>query len=355
MRVRRRLEPGGDSPNSTCPGAATIGPGAIWRCGILAAIVMGRRNVAAHGTGLCGGLMLALTVGCAAPPPTGELKDFALHGKPAEARTVFESARGGAEASDAAWLEAMSWVGRAGAIGGDWEQALDYSERVLEGCEALLEEQPVGEDPNGSLAIALGASIETLAKVYDAAGDRVRAVSFLREQLKSYTGTSIETRLNKNLLLLDLVGKPMPAIESGDMLGEQPFGHEDLDGNVALFFFWAHWCEDCRGQKPVIAALEEEFGERGLRIVAPTRLYGYIERGTDAEASVERAYIERSHVARDGLLRSVPVPVSGKNFVDFGVSTTPTLVLVDRSGTVRLYHPGGMPGAELARRIEELL
>ena len=319
---------------------------------------MGERNVAARGTILGIGLVIALSVGCATPsppPPTVELKDLALDGRAAEAQTLFESVRGGAEASDAAWLEAMSWVGRAGAIGGDWEQALDYSERVLEGCEALLPEQPIGEDPNGPLAIALGASIETLGKVYDAAGDRVRAVSFLREQLESYAGSSIETRLNKNLLLLDLAGKPMPAIESADLLGDQPYGPEELDGNVALFFFWAHWCEDCRGQKPVIADLVREFGERGLRVVAPTRLYGYIERGTDAEASAERAYIEGSHVAGGGLLSNVPVPIGGANFVNFGVSTTPTLVLVDRSGTVRLYHPGEMSRAELAQRIEELL
>jgi thioredoxin-related protein len=49
------------------------------------------------------------------------------------------------------------------------------------------------------------------------------------------------------------------------------------------------------------------------------------------------------------------VPISEKNWVRFGVSSTPTLVLVDRSGTVKLYHPGQMGEAELAREIEALL
>jgi hypothetical protein len=37
------------------------------------------------------------------------------------------------------------------------------------------------------------------------------------------------------------------------------------------------------------------------------------------------------------------------------VSTTPTLVLIDRSGIVRLYRPGRMTYEELAPRIAELL
>ena len=36
------------------------------------------------------------------------------------------------------------------------------------------------------------------------------------------------------------------------------------------------------------------------------------------------------------------VPVSGELFTRYGVSTTPTLVFINRDGTVRLYHPGQM-------------
>ena len=34
------------------------------------------------------------------------------------------------------------------------------------------------------------------------------------------------------------------------------------------------------------------------------------------------------------------VPVSEENLKNYGASTTPTVVLVDRAGIVRLYHPG---------------
>ena len=51
----------------------------------------------------------------------------------------------------------------------------------------------------------------------------------------------------------------------------------------------------------------------------------------------------------------MPVPVSTQNFLLFGVSSTPTLVLVDRKGIVRLYHPGYLDYRELVEHIEPLL
>jgi hypothetical protein len=49
------------------------------------------------------------------------------------------------------------------------------------------------------------------------------------------------------------------------------------------------------------------------------------------------------------------VPVSETNHTLYGVSTVPTLVLVDRQGVVRLYHPGNMTEEELRAAIEPLL
>ena len=291
----------------------------------------------------------------AAEPPTKEIKDLAFAKRPAQARDLFEQSRPKDQALGAEWLEAMSWVGRAGAIAGDWNQAADYSERTLKGCELLLESRALDADPNGPLSIATGAAIETLGKFYDAMGDRGQAVAFLRERLQQYANTSIETRLNKNLLLLDLAGKPMPRLDTSEWLGQRRFEAADLSGKVTLFFFWAHWCEDCEDQKPVLLQLQRRFRGEGFRVVAPTQLYGYVKRGDGASPDVERIHIEEGKVADHPLLSSVPVPISAENFVAFGVSTTPTLVLVDRQGVVRLYNPGFMEEEALAERIAKLL
>ena len=91
----------------------------------------------------------------------------------------------------------------------------------------------------------------------------------------------------------------------------------------------------------------KEYGAKGLTVVAPTQLYG--------EPANERQHIGRILSESYPDLRSVPVPLSSETFKTYGVSTTPTLVLIDRSGIVRLYRPGRMTYEELAPHIAELL
>ena len=95
-------------------------------------------------------------------------------------------------------------------------------------------------------------------------------------------------------------------------------------------------------QKPILDGSMSATPSAGLRIVGPTRLYGYVVNGDDATPAEELAYIEGPYSRRYPLPAWMPVPISEENFVRFGVSSTPTLVLADRSGIVRLYHPGHM-------------
>jgi len=54
-------------------------------------------------------------------------------------------------------------------------------------------------------------------------------------------------------------------------------------------------------------------------------------------------------------LGAMSVPLSEANFIRYGASTTPTIVLVDRQGLVRFYHPGAMPYAQLAAKVAQVV
>lgn len=288
-------------------------------------------------------------------PLIDRLRKLAFEKQPLAAKELFESQRKPQADLTPQWLAAMSWVARAGAIGGDWEIAESYANETIAGCETLLKSRELDADGGAPLPTALGAAIETLGKVHDASGDRGRALSYLKEQSRKYAGASIETRINKNLNLIDLAGKPMPALATEQYLRPQAPLPEQFEGKATLFFFWAHWCEDCKSQEPILERLYERYAERGLRIVGPTRFYGYDGNGDDATPARELAYIKGPYSQLHPIPEWMPVPISEKNFVRFGVSSTPTLVLVDRSRVVRLYHPGHMGEAELVREIEALL
>ena len=51
----------------------------------------------------------------------------------------------------------------------------------------------------------------------------------------------------------------------------------------------------------------------------------------------------------------MPVPVSKYNFDVYGASTTPTLVLLDRTGKVAMYHPGALAYEQLKAEIEKVV
>ena len=122
-----------------------------------------------------------------------------------------------------------------------------------------------------------------------------------------------------------------------------------------LLFFWAHWCADCKAEAPIITQLRSEFAGKGLQVIGPTRFYGYTAQIEHASASDELRYIDAvRHRFYSGLL-DMPVPISTSNFLVYGASTTPTLVLLDRVGKVAWYHPGAVPYGELRAEIEKVV
>jgi len=104
-----------------------------------------------------------------------------------------------------------------------------------------------------------------------------------------------------------------------------------------------------------LVAIERIYGPKGLVLIAPTRYYGYAAEGQDAAPAVERTYIEAVRQQFYAPLGNVAAPLSDANFLKYGASTTPTLVLIDGAGVVRLYHPGNLSGPDLAARIQAVL
>jgi len=254
---------------------------------------------------------------------------------------------------DPPYLEALSWTARA---------ALDANQLQEADATAKQTEPPAREPPpkriphpEPHLPIALGAAFEVEAQVLAAHGQNAQAAALLRRALASYGNTSISARLHKNLNLLSLTKQLAPPLNTSEYLGSRPVPLSQLKGSPVLLFFWAHWCGDCKYEGPIISRLGAEFAPKGLTILAPTQLYGYAAQGEDAKPKEEIAYIGQVWQHYYPGLQSVPVPISKANFTNYGASTTPTLVLVDRKGRVALYHPGLMQYDDLRSAIEKTL
>lgn len=250
------------------------------------------------------------------------------------------------------YTEAISWLGRSALSARQLPTAVKYARQVQSLVVQQLKNRSLDADPH--LPLALGAALEVQARVLVEQGHRAQAVALLENALHTYRATSIHSRLQKNLNLLNLVGRPAPALQAGQYLGGKPKALVQMKGSPVLLFFWAHWCGDCKYEGPIITRLRSEYASKGLQVVAPTQFYGYTAQLENAPPIAELAWIDKVRQRFYSGLLDVPAPISKANFDTYGASTTPTLVLLDRKGVVSLYHPGVMSYEELRAALDQV-
>src|SRR5271168_2592465 len=251
------------------------------------------------------------------------------------------------------YVEAYSCMARTALSDGDYDKATDYAKQTEALAVEQLKQRPLDAEPH--LPIGLGAAIEVEAQTLAARKQSTQAIAVLQAALHTYGNTSIQARLQKNLNLLSFDGKPAPALRAEQFLGSKPPTLAQFKGSPVLLFFWAHWCSDCKAEAPIITQLRTEFASQGLTVVGPTRLYGYTAQEEHAAPADELAYTDAVRHRFYGGLLDMPVPISKYNFDVYGASTTTTLVLLDRTGKVAMYHPGALPYDQLRAEIEKVM
>jgi thiol-disulfide isomerase/thioredoxin len=302
-------------------------------------------------------IALALGAGCLRLPPLPEdplpavrdliaKKDFDA----AEALlTSYQTERG----TTPALVDGLSVLAQGLNAAGERPRAEGIARTTYELATKLLMARPVDEEPRAPLA--LGRAIEIWAQAAARRGDTHGAMALLTGELETYRGTSVEKRIQRNIHLLQLKGQVAPPLDLSEHLGVASPPLDRLKGRVVVMFFWAHYCADCKAQAPVLARIAEKYRSENLAIVAPTQRYGYVAEGKDAEPTEETRYIDEVRRIYYPVLADAPIPLSDANHRRYGVSSTPTIVLLDRSGRVALYHPGTMTEAELDRELQPLL
>jgi thiol-disulfide isomerase/thioredoxin len=295
----------------------------------------------------------------------------AVHGADAQTQTLVQQVRAVLTSQDFAgaeriltaaertdgrtpmWLEAHSWLGRAALAARQFDRADRYAQQTQQMVLASLRSRPLDQEPR--LPIALGAAIEVQGQMLAATGARSEGVAFLQRQLNTYKSTSIAMRIQKNLNLLTLEGSSAPELDRSEGLGVSTLSLADVRGKVTVLFFWAHWCPDCKNEAPVLKALLDKYKGRDFTIVAPTQRYGYAAGGTSASPEQEKKHIERVRQQYYSFLPPEAVQLSSANHQRYGVSTTPTMVVLDRQGIVRAYRPGNMSQQDLETVIDRAL
>jgi peroxiredoxin len=138
-------------------------------------------------------------------------------------------------------------------------------------------------------------------------------------------------------------GDDLPEVTLTDRTGKER-RLDEFRGEFVLIEFWASWSPQSKLSLPGTQQLHDEFGKRGLRVIA-------LSLDVEDELDDARKFLDAKKFSFLTLF-------DGSDFAeDLGLKTLPHLILLDRAGKVVYQHTGDSPKAEkrLRRKILEQL
>ena len=111
----------------------------------------------------------------------------------------------------------------------------------------------------------------------------------------------------------------------------------ELQGKIVLLDFWATWCPPCRRELPTIAALSRQYTDQGVVVLGVN----------DEDAKTARNFLEAHHPDLATLHDA-----GGKIHRLYGAYSIPTVLVIDRKGTVVAHFVGERQKSDLVTALK---
>jgi len=123
-------------------------------------------------------------------------------------------------------------------------------------------------------------------------------------------------------------------------LGGREYSLQALRGKVVLLDFWATWCGPCKKDLPALERLHQEFKNQGLVLLG-------FNVGEDQD-------VVSKFLATTKLSYPIVLTAGTGTTQSYSVAAYPTVVLIDREGTIVFYHVGSGSEAGLRASLAKL-
>jgi len=127
-----------------------------------------------------------------------------------------------------------------------------------------------------------------------------------------------------------IIGQRVPALGLSDLDGK-PRSLDEYRGRRVLLNFWASWCAPCVEEMPLLAKVQQKFGERGSIVIGIAM---------DDPARV-RAFLTTHPVIYPILMGEIMPPSTSFKMGDVA-ETLPYSVLIGEDGRILATHHGAL-------------
>lgn len=121
----------------------------------------------------------------------------------------------------------------------------------------------------------------------------------------------------------------------------------DYKGQIVFLSFWSTWCPSCRKQMPYFEAIHQQYGDKGVKILAVSSTQVELQGGNDSDRARNQV---KSFIDDGGFTLPIPLDpdseVLGEYNKIYPVIGIPTTYMIDREGIIRYVLPGAFQDEE---------
>jgi tetratricopeptide (TPR) repeat protein len=188
--------------------------------------------------------------------------------------------------------------------------------------------------------------------------DLSKAVGFLEKAISIAKSPDLISVLQSQLRQLSLYGTSLESFSVDQWINSAGVSIDSLKGKVVILHLFAVWSAPSRYMAEVMNQMYSKYKSRGLEVLGLTKLYGVHTDQNEKKkriSKIEEISLVTQFIKKINALFPIGISYEGEDFEKYQVSVIPTLVFIDKKGTINCIESGTISSQMIHAKIKKLL